>query len=103
MASTLSLCQPCEGGLVVSIKVTPNAARNAIGTIEEDARGQQWLKVGITSIPEKGKANAQLIKFLSKQWKLPKTSIGIISGETSRYKKLFLSGNAFDIEKQVMQ
>ena len=47
----------------------------------------------LTAIPEKGKANAALVKYLSKKWRLPKTTFSIISGETSRNKVLKIEGD----------
>lgn len=40
--------------------------------------------------PEKGKANQELIKFLSRELKVPKSFIKIISGEKSRMKEVFI-------------
>jgi len=44
------------------------------------------LKIRIAAPPEKGKANTELIKFLSKHFDLPKNQITIISGKTEPLK-----------------
>jgi uncharacterized protein (TIGR00251 family) len=46
------------------------------------------LRVRIKAPPVEGKANAYLIKFLSKHWKIPRSQIEILSGETRRNKRL---------------
>ncbi len=44
------------------------------------------IKVGLTSIPEKGKANMELVKKLAKSFDIPSSNIKIISGLKSRRK-----------------
>lgn len=70
---------------VFDIKVTPSSSR------------QQWtldkngtLKCFLKSPPEKGKANKELIEFLSKTLGIAKKEIEIISGLTSRKKRVTL-------------
>ncbi len=81
-----------EGTQTITIKLTPGARQNAIMGWEEDLFGERTLKVQVTEIPEKGNANKALIKLLSKQWKIPKSSITIKRGETSRTKILEIEG-----------
>jgi uncharacterized protein len=64
-----------------NIKIQPNAKENKI--IEEK---DDFLKIKIKAIPEHGKANDTLIKFLSKYFKIPKSNIEIIQGKNSRNK-----------------
>ena len=47
----------------------------------------------MTAVPEGGKANAALLKLLAKTWKLPKTSLTIASGATSRRKVVHIAGD----------
>ena len=46
------------------------------------------LKCYLKNSPEKGKANAELIKFLAKKLSLTKKQIIITSGKTSRKKRI---------------
>ena len=71
-----------DNGLLANIKIVPNSSKNEI--IIEDS----FIKVKITAQPIEGKANKALIEFLSKKFKLPKTSIEIVKGETSKEKTL---------------
>ena len=85
---------PVADGLRLFIKLTPRASKNAITGVEPDGEGKARLKVTVTAVPEAGKANAALIKLLAKTWKLPKSSLTIVAGETSRLKELELRGEA---------
>jgi uncharacterized protein (TIGR00251 family) len=76
-----------KDGILIPIKVIPNASKNVIIGWENEA-----LKVRINAAPEKGAANSELITFLAKRWKLPKTSFSLHSGETSRQKKVLVQG-----------
>lgn len=69
-------------GILVNIKIVPNSSKNDI--VLED----EFVKIKITAQPIEGKANKALIEFLSKKFKIPKTSIEIVKGETSKEKTL---------------
>ena len=73
-----------ETGLIIKIKIVPNSSKNDI-ILEEG-----FIKVKITAQPIENKANKALIEYLSKQFKIPKTNIEIIKGETSKEKTLLL-------------
>lgn len=68
------------------IKVIPKSAKTEIVGILEDSEKTQTIKIRIKAAPEKGKANLELIKFLSKQLNVPKQNIIIISGKTDQLK-----------------
>lgn len=50
------------------------------------------LKIKIAAVPEKGKANKALIKFLAKKLGTKPQQIDIISGQTNPVKKIRISG-----------
>lgn len=78
-------------GYILRIRVSPNASKCGIGGIYTDNFGQDFLKISLNSVPEKGKANQELIKYLSKYLKLSKTTFSLISGQTDRYKKILIA------------
>jgi len=51
-----------------------------------DSEGEETIKIRIKAVPEKGKANAELIKFLSKEYNVPRSNISIVSGKTEQIK-----------------
>ena len=63
-----------SGGILVSLSVTPKARASIIDGIV-DAPDGPALRVRITESPEKGKANAAVIKLLSREWKIPRKNI----------------------------
>lgn len=68
-------------GAQFALKVQPRASRTAIAGLIGDA-----VKLAITAPPVDGKANQAVIEFLSDLFRVPKSSIVIVSGETGRNK-----------------
>ncbi|NGX63033.1 MAG: hypothetical protein KR126chlam6_00439 [Candidatus Anoxychlamydiales bacterium] len=69
--------------MIIKVKITPNSRANQVIGFEQDT-----LKIKIKAPAEKGKANKELISFLAKKLKIAKSSITILTGQTSRLKKL---------------
>jgi uncharacterized protein (TIGR00251 family) len=76
-----------QDGIILKVKVTPNASRNALVPGQGDR-----LPVKLTSPPVEGKANKQLLKFIGKKLGVPPSSIIVIRGHSSREKVLFVPG-----------
>ena len=61
---------------------------------EEDVKSLRLftcLKISVVSIPEKGKANKELIAYLAKYLKVAKSRFKIVSGETDRFKRICIT------------
>ena len=78
-------------GLLVQIKISPNSSKNAI------LKDESGVKIKVTAQPIENKANKAVIEFLAKQLKIPKSSIEIVKGETSKEKTLLIK--IFDDDK----
>jgi len=76
-----------NGVVTFKIKAQPNSSLNKIAGIYGDA-----IKINIKAPAVEGAANKELIKFLSKQFKITKSDI-IIKGETSKQKFITLPLN----------
>ena len=74
-------------GTILPVRAQPGARRNEI-------RGEQngMLKVSVTQIAEKGKANKALIGVLSKELGLKKSQLELIAGHTSCEKRFLVHG-----------
>ena len=84
-------------GVRVAVRLTPKAARDAVDGLKPTAAGGVELAVKVTAVPEKGKANAALIRLLAKQWRVPASDIDVIIGETDRHKTLRVRGAAAEL------
>jgi uncharacterized protein (TIGR00251 family) len=90
--------------LIIEVKVVPSAGRNQ-WKLEPNNR----LKYYVKSAPEKGKANNELIMLLAKSLNLPSSAITILSGATSRLKRVKIDApiafetllKKLDIEQQL--
>jgi len=71
----------------ISIRVTPNAAGNEITGLTDDT-----LRVKVSAPPVRGKANKELITFLSGLLDIKKDRISIVKGHTARNKIIAIDG-----------
>ena len=83
-------------GLLIRIKIVPNSSKNDL--IIED----EFIKVKVSAQPIENKANKALIEFLSKRFKVPKTSIEIVKGDTSKEKTLLFSINTEEKKQNII-
>lgn len=74
--------------LEISIKVIPNAKKTEAVGVENDA-----LKVRLCALPIEGRANEELVAFFSKNFKIAKSDVDIISGELGRNKRVRVPKN----------
>ena len=95
--------QAVDKGVVAHIHLTPKASKNAIVRTHVDDEGNQRLRITLTAVPEKGKANQSLIGLLSKKLRLPKSSIRLIAGEQSRLKAVLFEGDSKQICEAINQ
>ena len=72
--------------LILHLRVQPKASKDAL----VGPYGENEYKVCLTAPPVDGKANSHLIKFIAKQFGLPRGDISLRSGEHSRSKCLRL-------------
>lgn len=80
-------------GVRVAVQVQPGASRTAVEGPRELADGVSVLKVRVGAPPEGGKANAQMVKLLAKSWRVPKSSIRVLTGQAERRKTLLVAGD----------
>jgi uncharacterized protein (TIGR00251 family) len=71
----------------ISVRVSPNALKSEVVGFSGGI-----LRVKIAAPPLKGKANRELVAFLSQLLGVSQSSLAIIRGHTSRTKTLAVSG-----------
>ena len=84
-------------GATFQVKVHPRARKNAITGIVGDA-----LKLALTAPPVGGRANEACIKLLAEFLNVPRSSVTIAAGESSRQKLIRVAGvRAVQIEERL--
>lgn len=69
--------------LILHIRVSPNASKSKfVGLYQNE------LKIAVKAPPVDGAANKELIRFLAKSLGIPKSSLTLLRGETSRSKQI---------------
>src|SRR5262245_13884976 len=79
--------EPKPDGIVFAVRVQPGARRNGITGIHGGA-----LKVAVTAVAEKGKANTATIEALCEAFNLRPRQLELIAGPASRQKRFLLRG-----------
>ena len=74
-------------GVVLDVKVVPRAGKSAIAGVRDQA-----LLIRLAAAPVDGEANSELIDLLSRTLDVPKRNVILISGLTSRAKRVKVKG-----------
>jgi len=78
---------PANDGCVLTVKVTPRANKSEIVSADSD-----WLRVRLKASPVDGKANIELTALFARTFNVSKSSVEILTGDTSRIKRIKLRG-----------
>lgn len=84
--------QAKSDGIAVAIHLMPKASVERVGEAAPTANGVA-LKVKVTAAPDKGRANAALLRLLAKEWGLAARHLTLASGKTSRHKVVRVTGD----------
>lgn len=76
-----------DNGIMLQIKLSPKAKKVGFLGVMEGV-----CKIGVSSPPVDNAANEELIKFLSKEFRVARQAISIEAGNTSRNKRVFIQG-----------
>lgn len=71
-----------KGEAYLAVKVLPGSAKTGLIEVMKD----EVYKIAVSGVPEKGKANIELIKFLAKELKILRNRFVIISGSREKNK-----------------
>ena len=92
------LIHQSPSGVTFAVKLHPRARKNAITGEVGDA-----LKVSLTAPPVEGRANEACIEFFANLLKLPRSSITIAAGQTSRNKVIRVTGLSLEEVRRRLQ
>jgi uncharacterized protein (TIGR00251 family) len=76
-----------DNAIMFNVRVVPRASKSEIAGGHGGA-----LKVRIASPPVDGAANEELIKFLAKSFGVTRSAVEIVSGHSSRLKRVTITG-----------
>ena len=89
--------QSHELGVVLPVRAQPGARANSV-------RGEHHgaLKVAVTQVAEKGKANKAVIEVLAKGLGLKRSQFTLLVGETSQDKRFLVQGVTLDALREIL-
>ena len=90
-----------DDGVAVRLRVTPRGGTDRIEGLACDAEGGRFLRLRVSAVAEKGRANAAVVKLLAKAWRLPRTALAITAGETGRDKGVTVAGDTAVLEARI--
>ena len=74
-------------GISFDVLVTPRASRAKLGPVHGDR-----IKLAVTSPPVDGEANAAVIELIAAALRVPRSSVAITAGQSSRRKTVRVRG-----------
>ena len=80
-------------GISVALRVTPRGGRDEIDGVETLADGRTVVKVRVRAIADGGEANRAVTELLAKALGVPKGKVRLLSGATSRLKRIAVDGD----------
>lgn len=80
-------------GVNIALRVTPRGGRDGVDGIEQLSDGRSVLKVRVRAIADGGEANRAVLLLLAKSLGVPKASVSLLSGATSRLKQVAIAGD----------
>jgi len=76
-----------DGAVTIDIAVKPRSSREGVGPIQGDR-----LCVSVNAPPVDGKANEAVVRVLAQTFKVARSAVAIVRGETGRKKTVRITG-----------
>jgi uncharacterized protein (TIGR00251 family) len=73
---------------ILAVRVTPRSSKPGISGWRTGADGREELEIRVAEAPADGAANDAVVKLLAKALGLSRSELSIISGSTSRHKRI---------------
>ncbi|MBR1088730.1 DUF167 domain-containing protein [Bradyrhizobium manausense] len=90
-------------GVSIALRVTPRGGRDGIDGIEQLSDGRSVLKVRVRAIADGGEANRAVLALLAKSLGVPKASVSLLSGATSRLKQVAVDGDPAGLSRALRE
>ena len=82
-----------DDGLRLNVRLTPKSGRDDIDGVVRLSDGRAVLAAHVRALPDKGAANAALVKLLAKSLGVGNTQIEVVAGKTARLKTIMIRGD----------
>ena len=86
---------------LLPIRVTPRSAKPGIGGWRAGADGREELEVRVAEAPADGAANEAVVKLLAKALGISRAEVRIVSGATSRHKRIAVPFDAQELRRRL--
>lgn len=93
--------RPVKEGVLLSLRVTPKSAYDALSGLHEGAGGKVSLAVKVRAQPEQGKANKAVIQLLATLLGMPKSRLSVASGAADRNTTVLIAVDVADISERL--
>jgi uncharacterized protein (TIGR00251 family) len=90
-------------GVSIALRVTPRGGRDGVDGIEQLSDGRSVLKVRVRAVADGGEANRAVLVLLAKSLRVPKASVSLLSGATSRLKQIAVEGDPAGLAEALRQ
>ena len=87
-----------QGGVTIDILVVPRASRERFGPVHGDR-----IKVSVTSPPVDGAANQAIVKLIAKRLGVANAAVKVLTGLSSRRKRVQVMGVLPDTVGEMVQ
>lgn len=88
MLTELQRVLKLQGTVTFSVRVHPGVSKTKVKGIMADGT----IKMDIAAVPEDGKANAELTRFLGEEFKVPRSHVEVVKGQMARTKMVRVRG-----------
>ena len=79
--------EAAKDGLTLRLRVTPNASADRIEGIETRDDGGDVIRIRVRAVPDRGKANAAVVKLLAAHFGVPKSHVQLDRGARGKLKR----------------
>jgi uncharacterized protein len=90
-------------GVVITVRLTPRAARDSLDGVGPIADGSKAAIARVRALPVEGAANEALVEVLARALKVPKRSVRIVGGAGGRLKRVHVAGDAASLAGAIEQ
>jgi uncharacterized protein YggU (UPF0235/DUF167 family) len=101
LAAVASCYRREPGALLLAVRLTPRAARDAVDGVGALSDGRAVALARVRALPAEGEANAALTVLLAKRLRVPKSAVTIAAGHSARVKQVRIAGDPDALAREI--